>query len=42
MQNFELLRECSKSKRPIILKRHHGSSIRDLLGAAEHHSSRGK
>lgn len=36
MQNFELLRECSRSKRPLILKRHHGSSIRDLLGAAEH------
>ena len=36
MQNFELLRECSKSKMPLILKRHFGSSIRDLLGAAEH------
>ncbi len=36
MQNFELLRECARSKRPLILKRHHGASIRDLLGAAEH------
>ena len=36
MQNFELLRECSRSKKPLILKRHFGSSLRDLLGAAEH------
>ncbi len=36
MQNFELLRECAKSKKPIILKRHFGTSLRDFLGAAEH------
>jgi len=36
MQNLELLREASKTKKPIILKRHFGSSLRDLLGAAEH------
>lgn len=36
MQNFELLRECAKTKKTLILKRHFGSSIRDFLGAAEH------
>tara|TARA_Y100000590_G_C15530088_1_gene942806 strand:+ start:182 stop:1087 length:906 start_codon:yes stop_codon:yes gene_type:complete len=36
MQNLELLKEVSKLKKPIILKRHFGASIRDLLGAAEH------
>lgn len=36
MQNLELLREVSRTKKPIILKRHFGSSLRDLLGAAEH------
>ena len=36
MQNLELLREAAKTGFPIILKRHFGSSIRDLLGAAEH------
>lgn len=36
MQNLELLREASKSKLPIILKRHFGASLRDMLGAAEH------
>jgi len=36
MANFELLKECASSKKPIILKRHYGASLRDLLGAAEH------
>lgn len=36
MQNLELLREVAKTKKPIILKRHFGASIRDFLGAAEH------
>lgn len=36
MQNFELVREVARSKKPIILKRHFGSSLRDLLGVAEH------
>ena len=36
MQNLELLREVALTKKPIILKRHFGSSLRDLLGAAEH------
>jgi 3-deoxy-7-phosphoheptulonate synthase len=36
MQNLELLKECALTKKPIILKRHFGASIRDLLGASEH------
>ncbi len=36
MQNFELLRECAKTKKTIILKRHFGTGIRDWLAAAEH------
>ena len=30
MQNFELLREIAKCNKPIILKRHFGSSLRDF------------
>ncbi len=36
MQNLELLKEIALTKKPIILKRHFGSSLRDFLGAAEH------
>ena len=36
MQNFPLLLHCARSGKPILLKRGFGSSIRDLLGAAEH------
>ena len=36
MQNLELLREVALTKKPIILKRHFGASLRDMLGAAEH------
>ena len=36
MQNLELLKEVALTGKPIILKRHFGSSLRDLLGAAEH------
>ena len=36
MQNLELLKEVAKTNLPIILKRHFGSSLRDMLGAAEH------
>ena len=36
MQNFPLLLNCARSGKPILLKRGFGSSIRDLLGAAEH------
>lgn len=35
MQNLDLLTEIGKSKKPALLKRHHGSSLRDLIGAAE-------
>ena len=36
MQNLELLREAALTGYPIILKRHFGASLRDMLGAAEH------
>ena len=36
MQNYPLISEVAKSGKPIILKRHFGCSIRDLLGAAEY------
>ena len=36
MQNLELLQEVAKTNKPIILKRHFGASLRDMLGAAEH------
>lgn len=36
MQNLELLKEVAKTKKPVILKRHYGSSLRDFFGAAEH------
>jgi len=36
MQNYPLLVECAKTGKPIMLKRHFGASIRDLLGAAEY------
>lgn len=36
MQNLELLKQVALTKKPIILKRHFGASLRDMLGAAEH------
>jgi 3-deoxy-7-phosphoheptulonate synthase len=36
MQNFPLITECAKTKKPIMLKRHFGASLRDWLGAAEY------
>jgi 3-deoxy-7-phosphoheptulonate synthase len=36
MQNFPLLEEAAKTKKPIMLKRHFGCSLRDWLGAAEY------
>jgi len=36
MQNFPLVCSVAKTKKPIILKRHFGCSIRDLFGAAEY------
>ena len=36
MQNFPLLEEVAKSRKPVLLKRHFGCSLRDWLGAAEY------
>jgi 3-deoxy-7-phosphoheptulonate synthase len=36
MQNYSLLKKVAKTFKPILLKRHFGASIRDLLGAAEY------
>lgn len=36
MQNFPLLEEVGKTKKPVLLKRHFGASLRDWLGAAEY------
>ena len=36
MQNYPLLTACAKTKKPIMLKRHYGASLRDWLGAAEY------
>jgi 3-deoxy-7-phosphoheptulonate synthase len=36
MQNFDLLQECARTMKPILLKRGFGSSLRDWLGAAEY------
>jgi len=36
MQNFELLRECALTMKPILLKRGFGSSLRDFLAAGEY------
>ena len=36
MQNYPLISSAAETKKPILLKRHFGCSIRDLLGAAEY------
>ena len=36
MQNYPLITACAKTKKPILLKRHYGASLRDWLGAAEY------
>ena len=36
MQNYPLITACAKTKKPIMLKRHYGASLRDWLGAAEY------
>lgn len=36
MQNFTLLEEVAKTRKPVLLKRHFGSGLRDWLGAAEY------
>ena len=42
MFNMDLIESLSKSKKPILLKRHYGESLRSLLGVAEHFEARGK
>lgn len=36
MQNFPFLVKVARTKKPIMLKRHYGSSLRDWMGAAEY------
>lgn len=36
MQNYSLLSEVAKINKPILLKRHFGCSLKDLLGASEY------
>ena len=36
MQNYPLISTVAKTQKPILLKRHFGCSIRDLLGASEY------
>jgi len=36
MQNYPLISACAKTRKPIMIKRHYGSSLRDWLGAAEY------
>lgn len=36
MQNYPLLEEVGRCGKPVLLKRHYGSSLRDWLGAAEY------
>lgn len=42
MFNMDLIEALSASKKPIMIKRHYGESIRSLLGVAEHFEARGK
>ena len=42
MFNMDLIEALSKEKKPVILKRHYGESLRSLLGVAEHFEARGK
>jgi len=36
MQNFPLISAVAKTKKPMIIKRHYGASIRDLMASAEY------
>ncbi len=36
MQNYPFITQVAKTGKPILLKRHYGSSLRDFLGAAEY------
>src|SRR5262249_40013486 len=41
MQNFELLKECGRTRIPVLLKRGMSASVRDLLMSAEYILSEG-
>tara|TARA_B100000989_G_scaffold297640_1_gene284080 strand:+ start:2165 stop:3055 length:891 start_codon:yes stop_codon:yes gene_type:complete len=36
MQNYPLITAAAKTKKPLMIKRHYGSSLRDWLGSAEY------
>jgi 3-deoxy-7-phosphoheptulonate synthase len=36
MQNFDLLKECGRSKKPVLLKRGMSATVKDLLMSAEY------
>lgn len=42
MFNMDLIEALSKTKKPIMIKRHYGESLRSLLGVAEHFEAREK
>ena len=42
MFNMDIIERLSKSKKPVMIKRHYGESLRSLLGVAEHFEARGK
>ncbi|TSC75461.1 MAG: DAHP synthetase I/KDSA [Parcubacteria group bacterium Gr01-1014_30] len=42
MWNMDLIDALSKTKKPLLLKRHYGESLRSLLGVAEHYEARNK
>ena len=41
MQNYPLITACAKTQKPLMIKRHYGSSLRDWLGSAEYALSTG-
>ena len=41
MQNFDLLKECGRTRRPVLLKRGLSATVRDLLMSAEYILSEG-
>jgi len=41
MQNFELLKECGMTKKPVLLKRGLSATVKDLLMSAEYILSKG-
>lgn len=42
MFNMDLIAALSETKKPVLIKRHYGESLRSLLGVAEHFEARGK